>query len=77
MGNNGYTLRAAITDLARNGCDLTDPGIHERDRADDAAFYLGYLEEYCETGLTLAEVLATARAMMNDAREAQGRVHLN
>ena len=66
MEHHGQTLRAAIADLARNGCDLTDPALKKRDREEDAHFYLGYLEEYCGTPLTLEQVLSGARAMMKD-----------
>jgi hypothetical protein len=63
MGNKGYTLRAAIAHLSRHGCDLTDPLITDRIRADDASFHLGYLEEFCGRRLTVDEVLRVAHPM--------------
>jgi hypothetical protein len=68
MGNAGHTLRAAIAHLSRHGCDLTDPFVTERIRADDASFYLGYLEEYCGRRLTVGQVLRVAHRMTREHR---------
>ena len=63
-------LRAAIAELAEDGCDLTDPAINDGLRADDAAFHLSYLEECGRRRLPLDEVLDAAQAMMKAAHAA-------
>ena len=67
MGLRGNRIRAAIAHLRGDGCDLTDPSINDGIRADDATFYLGYLEELCGFRLTPDEVVRIAHGMMTDA----------
>jgi hypothetical protein len=64
MGTRGTKIRKAIAHLACDGCDLTDRSVQANLRADDARFYLGYLEEDCGFQLSIPEVIAVARAMM-------------
>jgi hypothetical protein len=66
MGQRGQKIREAIAHLAGDGCDLTDPDVSPRLRADDVAFHLGYLEEHCGFDLTVDEVLAVARGLMKE-----------
>jgi hypothetical protein len=70
MGHRGQKIREAIAHLANDGCDLTDPSVSARLRADDVAFHLGYLEEHCGLSLTVEEIVSIARAMR---RELAGR----
>ena len=71
MGTRGTKIREAIAHLAGDGCDLTDPSIEGNLRSDEAQFHLGYLEEDCGFRLSIAEVLAIARAMMREGGVAQ------
>jgi hypothetical protein len=66
MGLRGTKIRAAISHLRGDGCDLTDPSVNDNIRADDATFYLGYLEELCGFRLTAREVVRIARGMMGE-----------
>jgi hypothetical protein len=68
MEHHGQKLRAAIAHLSRHGCDLTDPFINERIRADDANFHLGYLEEICGCRLSVEDVLRVAHRMARESR---------
>ena len=61
-------LWAAITDLARHGCDLADPAMTVGTLADDGAFHLGYLEEVCGFRPTVGEVVHVAHLMAADLR---------
>jgi hypothetical protein len=70
MGQRGHKIREAIAHLAHDGCDLTDPSVAARLRADDVAFHLGYLEEDCGFRLTTDEVVGVIRTMM---KELEGR----
>ena len=66
MGQRGQKIREAIAHLASDGCDLTDPSVNARLRADDVAFHLGYLEDHCGFRLTTDEVLVALRALMKE-----------
>ena len=66
MGTRGTKIREAISHLATDGCDLTDPAIKGDLRSDEARFHLGYLEEDCGFRLSIEEVLVIARAMMRE-----------
>ena len=63
MGTHVQKVRAAIADLGRYGCDLTDSSIDDGIRTDDARFHLPYLEEHCGFNLTVEEVIDAARRM--------------